>query len=103
MALRPKPGPQRLELGECAGSGGGSGGWHVFLILDSHGNSVCCLVEVRWTLVPLSIPFDMASMDKILEQMRREPTNVRFADLQKVCEAHFGAPRQSGSSHAIDR
>ncbi|MBP7521794.1 MAG: hypothetical protein KA896_15310 [Leptothrix sp. (in: Bacteria)] len=45
----------------------------------------------------------MASMDKILEQMRREPTNVRFADLQKVCEAHFGAPRQSGSSHAIDR
>ena len=45
----------------------------------------------------------MASMDKILEQMRREPTNVRFVDLQKVCEAHFGAPRQSGSSHAIYR
>ena len=45
----------------------------------------------------------MASMDKILEQMRREPTNVRLADLQKVCQEHFGAPRQSGRSHAIDR
>lgn len=45
----------------------------------------------------------MASVDKILEQMRREPTNVRFADLQKVCELYFGAPRQLGSSHAIYR
>lgn len=33
--------------------------------------------------------------------MRREPTNVRFADLFKVCTEHFGKPRQTGSSHAI--
>jgi hypothetical protein len=33
--------------------------------------------------------------------MRREPANVRFADLFKVCERFFGKPRQSGSSHAI--
>ncbi|MEY4214585.1 MAG: toxin HicA [Betaproteobacteria bacterium] len=43
----------------------------------------------------------MTGTKKILEQMRKAPTNVRFADLQKVCEAHFGKPRQSGSSHAV--
>lgn len=43
----------------------------------------------------------MASAKKILEAMRREPRNVRFADLLKVCIAHFGEPRQHGTSHAI--
>ena len=43
----------------------------------------------------------MTGTKKILEQMRKAPTNVRFADLQKVCEAHFGKPRQSGRSHAV--
>ena len=43
----------------------------------------------------------MSAVDKILEQMRSEPANVRFADLQRVCEFHFGKPRQQGSSHAI--
>jgi len=33
--------------------------------------------------------------------MGREPANVRFNDLKKVCEAYFGEPRQDGSSHAI--
>jgi hypothetical protein len=43
----------------------------------------------------------MTASKKILEQMRREPTNVRFADLRKICEEFFGKPRQSGTSHAI--
>ena len=43
----------------------------------------------------------MAKHPKIPEQMRREPSNVGFNDLKKVCEAYFGKPRQSGSSHAI--
>lgn len=43
----------------------------------------------------------MTSSKKILEQMRREPTNVRFSDLLKICEGYFGKPRQSGSSHTI--
>lgn len=43
----------------------------------------------------------MASVEKILEQMRRESANVRFADLMKVCETYFGKPRQHGTSHAI--
>ena len=43
----------------------------------------------------------MAAMEKVLERMRCEPANVRFAELFKVCETFFGKPRQSGSSHAI--
>ena len=43
----------------------------------------------------------MGAVEKILEQMRSEPANVRFADLQLVCESFFGKPRQSGSSHAV--
>ncbi|MBI5784228.1 MAG: toxin HicA [Rhodocyclales bacterium] len=43
----------------------------------------------------------MAASRKILDQMRREPANIRFNDLKKVCEDYFGKPRQMGSSHAI--
>jgi hypothetical protein len=43
----------------------------------------------------------MASNNKIIEQMRREPANVRFVDLMKICEEYFGKPRSSGSSHTI--
>lgn len=43
----------------------------------------------------------MSGIKKILEQVMREPANVRFGNLQKVCEAHFGKPRDSGGSHLI--
>ena len=43
----------------------------------------------------------MSTVEKILEKMRSEPANVRFTDLQKVCGAFFGNPRQQGSSHII--
>jgi hypothetical protein len=33
--------------------------------------------------------------------MQREPANVRFVDLMRVCEQFFGKARQSGTSHAI--
>jgi hypothetical protein len=33
--------------------------------------------------------------------MRRTPKNVRFAELLKLCEEHFGAARQRGTSHAV--
>jgi hypothetical protein len=39
--------------------------------------------------------------EKIIEQMRRSPQNVRFADLAKVCADHFGEPRQDGTSHNV--
>ena len=43
----------------------------------------------------------MASIENILDQMRREPANVGFTDLKKVCRSYFGEARQSGSSHAV--
>ncbi|WP_244107376.1 hypothetical protein [Burkholderia sp. BCC0419] len=54
-------------------------------------------------MVSLLTPLAMASEWKILDRMRREPANVRFNDLFKVGDAHFGAARQSGSSHAATR
>ena len=43
----------------------------------------------------------MASIRKILAQMRREPASVRFSDLAKLCEEYFGKPRHQGGSHTI--
>jgi hypothetical protein len=43
----------------------------------------------------------MARSSKIIEQLRREPANVHFSDLLKICTEYFGPPRQSGSSHAV--
>ncbi|ANS80596.1 putative prophage protein [Serinicoccus hydrothermalis] len=40
-------------------------------------------------------------MAKILDQMRSNPANIRYQDLAKVCEHHFGPPRTSGGSHAV--
>lgn len=43
----------------------------------------------------------MTRLAKILDEMRREPTNVRFSELLIVCEAYFGEPRRSGTSHIV--
>jgi hypothetical protein len=43
----------------------------------------------------------MADVDDILENMAREPANVRFNDLRKLCIAYFGQPRQRGGSHLV--
>lgn len=43
----------------------------------------------------------MAKIDDILLQMKRNPKDVRFTDLCKVCENFFGKARQSASSHRI--
>ena len=43
----------------------------------------------------------MTALSKILDQLRREPANIQFNDLRKVCESYFGKPRQAGTSHAI--
>lgn len=40
-------------------------------------------------------------MEAIIARMRNAPQNVAYNDLFKVCEVHFGSPRQSGSSHAV--
>jgi hypothetical protein len=45
----------------------------------------------------------MASIADILEGMRLNPRGVRYSDLCRVCDAYFGEPRQSGSSHRVYR
>lgn len=45
----------------------------------------------------------MAKVDAILEQIKRNPQDVRFADLCRICDFYFGQARQSGSSHRIYR
>ena len=39
----------------------------------------------------------------LLARMRAEPAGVKFGELKLVCDHHFGAPRQSGSSHLVYR
>lgn len=43
----------------------------------------------------------MSKIAKLLEAVRRDPANVRFDDLCKICEKFFGKPRQSGGSHLV--
>jgi hypothetical protein len=43
----------------------------------------------------------MASLDKILAEMRSEPKGIRFSDLLKICQGFFGPPRQNSGSHVI--
>ena len=41
------------------------------------------------------------SIAKITKQMLRNPKDVRFSDLCKVCNYYFGKPRQKTGSHQI--
>lgn len=43
------------------------------------------------------------SVEQIIERMRANAANIRFADACKVAERYFGSPRQSRSSHVVYR
>jgi len=43
------------------------------------------------------------SIDDIVQTMRENPKDVRFADLCRVCDHYFGAPRTRGTSHRVYR
>ena len=43
----------------------------------------------------------MTNIDNILARMQRNPKDVRYRDLCKVCDFYFGNARQAGSSHRI--
>ena len=43
----------------------------------------------------------MGQIEKLINDIYKNPANVRFSDLCNVCEHYFGKPRQSGSSHRI--
>ncbi|MBE9193193.1 toxin HicA [Gloeocapsopsis crepidinum LEGE 06123] len=43
----------------------------------------------------------MAQIKKLVSQLRKNPKNVRFTDLVKVCNHYFGEPTQQGTSHCV--
>jgi hypothetical protein len=43
----------------------------------------------------------MLNVGSIVSEMRRSPTNIRFADLRKVCEHYFGQARHDDGSHMV--
>ena len=43
----------------------------------------------------------MGKIQEIIAQMKRNPEDVRFSDLCKVCNSYFDEARQGGSSHRI--
>ncbi|MBP2292218.1 hypothetical protein [Azospirillum rugosum] len=45
----------------------------------------------------------MAKIDDILRRMRSVPHDVAFDDVAKLCDHHFGKPRQQGTSHRVYR
>ena len=45
----------------------------------------------------------MESSCEIIERLRRNPHGVRFADLARICDRYFGAPRRRGGSHLVYR
>jgi hypothetical protein len=44
---------------------------------------------------------DMSTIDELIEKVRENPGNVRFADACKLADAFFGEPRQKGTSHRV--
>jgi hypothetical protein len=44
---------------------------------------------------------NVTKMDHILARMKRNPRDVRFNELCRVCDHFWGEPRQGGSSHRI--
>lgn len=43
----------------------------------------------------------MTKIKKLVAQIRKNPQNVNFNDLVKVCDYYFGKPRQQGTSHRV--
>lgn len=43
----------------------------------------------------------MTKLDDLLEKIRRNPKDVRYSDLCKICDHFFGEPRQNKSSHRV--
>lgn len=43
----------------------------------------------------------MSQIEKLLNEISKNPANVKFTDLCRICDHYFGKVRQSGSSHRI--
>lgn len=43
----------------------------------------------------------MDKIKKLIKSMEENPNNIRFADICKVCDFHFGKARQQSGSHRV--
>jgi len=43
----------------------------------------------------------MTKFDEIISKMKRNPRQVRFKDLCKICDHFFGEPRKDTGSHRV--
>lgn len=43
----------------------------------------------------------MTQIQKLVAQFQKNPNNVNFRDLVKVCDYYFGESRQQGTSHRV--
>jgi hypothetical protein len=43
----------------------------------------------------------MTQIEKLVARLRKNPQNVIFSDLVKVCDHYFGEARQQGTSHCV--
>jgi hypothetical protein len=43
----------------------------------------------------------VTQIKKLVAQFQKNPNNVNFTDLVKVCDYYFGESRQQGTSHRI--
>ncbi len=43
----------------------------------------------------------MTKIDDLLLTLKRNPKDLRFSDLRRICDHYFGEPRQQKSSHLI--
>ncbi len=61
--------------------------------------------ETKQILLDINISIDtmqyMVKIDDILIQMRKNPADVRFSYLSKVCIHYFGQARRKGGSHHV--
>ena len=43
----------------------------------------------------------MPNIKKLVSQVKKNPNDVRFSELCRICDHYFGDPRQTGGSHRI--
>jgi hypothetical protein len=43
----------------------------------------------------------MDSLKDVIKELEKNPQNVKFSDLCKICDYYFGKPRQKSTSHRI--
>jgi hypothetical protein len=43
----------------------------------------------------------VTQIQKLVAQFQKNPNNVNFSDLVKVCDYYFGESRQQGTSHRV--